>query len=398
MKIFLSLITLLFTSLLYATELKIASYNVENLFDMKYSGREYDAYIPNRHNWTLSNYKKKLLNISEVICGIDADIIALQEIENENVLKALQKSLKRVGCNYKYRAITHKKISAIQQAILSKKPIQSTRELKVGYKLGLRPILEAKFMIEGRALYIYVNHWKSKASKEPQRMVSAKVLKKRLLQLPKESEYILIGDFNSNYNEDELIGSSTGLNTTLNSVNENKIQQKIFAHYNLWLELPIYKRWSHNFYGDKQGLDAILLPHTLFDGRGVDYVNDSFYVFKKSYLFHKKGYIFRWVYKKNRHRGEGYSDHLPVVATFSTKPYRYLPSTVRLEKEVKVISKDKKRAWIKLKNREKILIYGGVKDLYVGKKYDISIYSEQIYKGEREIIDFKIEKRYDDKK
>jgi hypothetical protein len=40
------LLFLILSTLLNAIELKIASYNVENLFDMSYNGTEYKEYIP----------------------------------------------------------------------------------------------------------------------------------------------------------------------------------------------------------------------------------------------------------------------------------------------------------------------------------------------------------------
>ena len=48
----------------------IATYNVENLFDLKKSGFEYDEYIPNGvSEWNQKNYDIKLKNISKVISG-----------------------------------------------------------------------------------------------------------------------------------------------------------------------------------------------------------------------------------------------------------------------------------------------------------------------------------------
>jgi len=45
--------------------LKIASYNVENLFDLYKSGYEYKEYIPNtKSNWNQKTYKIKLKNIA----------------------------------------------------------------------------------------------------------------------------------------------------------------------------------------------------------------------------------------------------------------------------------------------------------------------------------------------
>ncbi len=417
---------ILFSYSLYSTELKIASYNVENLFDLKKDGTEYKEYIPYKHNWNRKTFKKKLLNSAEVICDVNADIIGLQEIENKHVLKLLQKTLGKIGCNYKYLAITHKKHSAIQVALLSKIPIVNTKEIVVNYKLGFRPILEVKFRVDKQPFFVYVNHWKAKSSPESYRIRSAKVLRDRLKELSKGSEYILLGDFNSDYDEYLHLkqkhndsNGKTGINHILHSIDSfgkmvrvNSLYPNIFFHYNLWLELPNYRRWSHNFYGDKEGLDSILLPYTLFDGKGLEYVSHSFNVLKKSYLFHKKGYIYRWVYRNNRHLGKGYSDHLPVFATFSTnQPYKrvlltpkegtvdilknkevYLP--LHLSK-VKVFSVSKNRAIIgKQGSKQYIAIYGTKELLKLGKSYDIMVYGRDFFNGRYEIVDFEIEKRY----
>ena len=111
-------------SLLISSEVKIASYNVENLFDDVYNGSEYDEYIPSQHSYNTHMYNIKLQHTAEVICDIDADIIALQEIENQNVLKNLLSTLKKAGCAYKYSAITTKRNAPIQVALLSRKLIR----------------------------------------------------------------------------------------------------------------------------------------------------------------------------------------------------------------------------------------------------------------------------------
>ena len=73
MKIFFLLISV-FILAFGGESLKIATYNVENLFDLKKSGYEYKEYIPYAtSNWDDRNYKTKLKNLSKVIRDIDAD-------------------------------------------------------------------------------------------------------------------------------------------------------------------------------------------------------------------------------------------------------------------------------------------------------------------------------------
>jgi predicted extracellular nuclease len=105
----LRLISLLFliVNIIYGdTELKIATYNVENLFDLEKKGYKYKEYKPyTKSLWNKKNYKTKLNNIAKIIKDIDADIIALQEIHSLQALKDLsieaKPSKKKVGTDYK---------------------------------------------------------------------------------------------------------------------------------------------------------------------------------------------------------------------------------------------------------------------------------------------------------
>jgi len=201
--------------LLCAKPFKVASYNVENLFDAAYQGTEYEEYIPGRHNWTKRMAQIKLDRTAEVICDLDADIIALQEVENESVFNALRQRLKRVGCPYRYGAITHKKGAPIQVALLSRFPLKQHHDLQVSFSPYVRNILEAEAEIDGHSLTIFANHWKSKSRKgvESKRLAYARTLEKRILSLPKNREYIILGDLNSNY--DAYLTLPKRLNDTL---------------------------------------------------------------------------------------------------------------------------------------------------------------------------------------
>jgi len=62
-----------------------------------------------------------------------------------------------------------------------------------------RDILQAEIDVNGKRLIIFVNHWKSKIWPEKHRIVFAKRLMKEVKKLKKFDDYIMLGDFNSNY-------------------------------------------------------------------------------------------------------------------------------------------------------------------------------------------------------
>jgi len=406
-----------------AQPFKVATYNVENLFDAVHNGTEYEAYLPGRHGWSYRMMQKKIDHTAEVICDLDADIVGLQEIENERVFTALRERLSRVGCGYRYGTITHKRGAPIQVALLSRFPILKSRELQVSYAPRVRNILEVEVEAKEVPLTLFVNHWKSKSRKgyESKRIAYAKTLRKRLEKMPKQKEYIILGDLNSNYDAhltlperlDDTYGKRA-LNHILHTTEEKDLLDEdavrnagSLIHYDLWQELPFRDRWSHKFYGRKSTLDHILLPASMFDGKGIDYVNDSFGVFKRAYLFTQKGYINSWQIKGGKHTGKGYSDHLPLFALFDTRPYtpkkghspkavtggsiemlyrsETIDTPVLIENAV-VVLKRGRYAVIKQKPKGRgIFVYGAVQGLKEGRRYDLKVQEISTYKGLKEI-------------
>jgi len=172
--------------------LKIATYNVENLFDLEKQGYKYREYKPyGKSLWNKKNYKIKLNNITKVIFDIDADIIALQEIHSLKALKDLRFALKQKGLYYQYYSIANKKSTAIKVAILSKIPFVYSKELSVTSSYKYRNIQEIKFNINSQEFYIFNNHWKSKSGPESMRITSAKVLKKRISNIGYDKNIII---------------------------------------------------------------------------------------------------------------------------------------------------------------------------------------------------------------
>jgi predicted extracellular nuclease len=320
------------TFVLGDTNLKIASYNVENLFDLEKSGHEYPEYIPyTSANWNKTTYKIKLKNIAKVIKDIDADIIALQEVESLQALRDLRFTLKQAGLYYQYYKIADNKNTTIKVALLCKIPFFYTKELDVTSSYAYRNILEVKFRVNKKDFYLFVNHWKAKSGPESKRIVSAKTLQKRIKQLGYDKNIILLGDFNSDYEEyirferkraHNDTNGKTGINHILKTIQQNKESSLVSYEkdnfYNLWYDADEEKRYTYIFRGQKEALDNILISQSLLQKEDMYYKNASISSYKPDYLLKGKS-INRWQTSKKKphtHKGKGYSDHLPIVANF----------------------------------------------------------------------------------
>ena len=420
------IIYFLVVSYVFSVDFKVATYNVENLFDMKNDGTEYKEYKPNSKYWNTKSFDTKVRNIVKVIKDLDADILALQEIENINSFNILKQKIS----TYKYSYFLKKSTTSIGVAILSKYKIINNKSIQINkYNPYSRPILKTTININDNILIIYVNHWRSKRASESKRIPYGQQLIRDIRKLKHDSDYIILGDLNSNYDEylsmkyDKKLNDTYGitainqvLNTSLNNnlINKNDIYKnktKPRIHYNLWLDLEYEQRFSSKFRGKNNTPDNIILPHGLFDNKNISYINNSFGVFKKDYLY-KNNKIIRW----NMRNKNGYSDHLPIYALFSTMKQDYKISEKKLIKDknyiiddlykiqnlsksvilndVVVIYKYKNIAIIKAKFQKAILIYSKDINLKEGYKYDLNIDSIMIYKGLKEITKFRVKKKY----
>ena len=419
----------LITVTLNANTFSIASYNVENLFDLNKDGNEYSEFIPDtKANWNEENFNIKINNLTKVIKDLDADIIALQEIENRELMQLLLKKLP----NYKYYSFIKYPDSAIGIGFLSKIKIKENKNLDVKVRNKIyRPILETTFVHENIEFKIFNNHWPSKASAESYRVKYAKNLQERVTLLPEDYDYILIGDFNSDYNEMQTFKTNhklnnsrgiTGINQILNTVIDDKFvtyddiwKNEKRVHYNLWLDIPTNERFSSKYKGGNVTPDNILISPALFDTKKVSYIPNSFTVFKPNYLY-ENNIVKRWQMNENTlntsHKGEGFSDHLPIYAKFSVDKndtnvlknqeenteistisdlYKKekLTQSIRIEQAI-VIYKNEEKAIIKKPNDRSIYVYKNAKELKLGYSYNLQINQIFDYYGLKEIKDFAI--------
>lgn len=319
-----------------STVFRLACFNVQNLFDLERRGTEYVEFVPDGvSGWNRKMLELKHVHLGQVVADLNADVLALTEVETEKALAGFQSFLETKGVNYPFSAMVAPRRQAVGCALLSVYPIISKKELVVDRGRG-RSILKVVLKVEGRPFIVYVNHWPSRKNPESRRIRYARVLKKELMTLNPGSDYVVAGDLNSDYDEFRTFAQNRELNDTCGETGINHVLGTAWNGrlveismlksktggdllYNLWLERPVDRRWSYIFFGRKETLDHILVPRALFDGRGIDYLDRSFNHFAPSYLFDGRR-INHWKMsgkKVKRHLGKGYSDHLPVYADFT---------------------------------------------------------------------------------
>lgn len=380
------LLFLLFPFFLFAQSFSVATYNVYNLFDDRIDTTEYPDFSANR--WGKKEFEQKLANLVQPLKSIGADVLALQEVENENALIRLQKKL-----SYKYRAFTKKDDGAVGVALLSNLQIIDTQIVRVGN--ASRDILKVTLLFNQNPFTVYVNHWNSLSAPEAKRIASAQALMDDIAS-SKVNEYIILGDLNSNYDRYLYRDSITAINHVLQTIKDDILittaSLRKGAHANLWLELPAKKRFSYFFKGRKNTLDHIVIPFSMVDGKGIDYVADSFNVYAPSYLLQKNK-----IDKK-------YSDHLPLVARFSTEAFTPKKQNIAQTSIKKIATTglsepavindaivtytDKYGFILKDKSMRSIFVYAPQINLSVGACYNVAVERTKRYNGAVEIENF----------
>ncbi|MFW6387965.1 MAG: endonuclease/exonuclease/phosphatase family protein, partial [bacterium] len=198
-------------------QLHVATYNVENLFDAEYDGSEFPSFDPRSDHWGAGRYDRSLENTVQVIRtlggGDGADVLALQEVENQVVLEDLARALVSLG--YSHRILVEN-TGAFHNAVFSRYPVEAVRThaLALPWSGPGRYILEVDINWNGLVLRFLVNHWHSKSggaeASEPSRREAAAVVARRIRETTAEDgpPVVALGDLNVNADEYDRIGAA----------------------------------------------------------------------------------------------------------------------------------------------------------------------------------------------
>ena len=308
--------------------IRIAFYNVENLFDTEDDPLTLDEdFTPGgKQEWTTERYHTKLDRIHEVVRGMQYPaLLGLCEVENKKVLDDLSNTGNMA--DYKYESVHFDSPDkrGIDVALLFQKnkfKVNGSEIVRVNFPDSVVPdepgytsrdLLFVQGVLPNKTnVYVVVAHFPSRrggvAKSEPKRLHVASYLKKKMRELTKadpKSQFIIMGDFN-----DETTNKSIARTLEAFPLPKESTEGRL---YNTFSKLDADGEGSYNYRGNWNMLDQIILSHHFFqENNSLQF--QSAHIYKEDFMLYedkKHGPRPNRTYGGPRYFG-GYSDHLPV--------------------------------------------------------------------------------------
>ena len=291
--------------------LSVGFWNVENLFDLEDNPDKNDDEfaLGGRKKVDQQIYDLKIKHSSEVevLQDLNVDVLGLCEVENYKVLNDLNNAFKER--NYEIIHYESPDNRGIDNALFYDKnrfSIISSRAIENKLKNGgpTRDILYVLGEYNDARLHIFVNHWPSnyggKEKAIPKRTETAELIIKEIkniLSVEKSAEIILIGDFNEDPDDKNIM-----------------LLEKVGLASLMKPMLGKPKVGTYVYRGEDSFLDQIIVNEHLQDEEGLSIVEESAYILDLPKYRQQEGnykhYPFRF-WAGNRLLG-GYSDHLAI--------------------------------------------------------------------------------------
>jgi endonuclease/exonuclease/phosphatase family metal-dependent hydrolase len=257
-------------------KLRVATFNVENLFARWRFNEDVDPVTANERGWIVEEAAFEELGedskalTGEAIKAIKADVLAVQEVEGVDTLKRFRSKFLGGFPAYEYVAgidgNDYRRL--IDVAVLSKRPITRVRShqhvpdsVESGTGLFSRDCLEVDIDVDGTTVTLFVNHLKSmietreetREKRERQAAGVRKIIEARFGANPGTENFIVLGDLND-YLETDGEGES-GIKGLLEW---DQVE-------NVILRRDPDDRWTHYWAGgeDYKQLDYLLLSKSL---------------------------------------------------------------------------------------------------------------------------------------
>lgn len=353
-------------------EIKVAFWNLQNLFDAKLSAIAADLGYTADNGWTEAVVESKLDHLAEVIRlmhdGQMPDLLGVCEVENKNLMERLASRLD--ADRYAVAHVDSPDIRGIDASLLYDRsvfyphPEMPLRAVKVSNRFPTRDIFEVPLCLHGSdtELIVYVNHWPSRSmgkyESEPLRisvanhlgrLIDDQVKMDRLdyLQMPDTEEtmtllnqrwnrnILLMGDFNDEPFDrsildylkassgtdhlEEKIKASRGRDRQHTPTPSAYFKEQAYLFNCMWPVLAQPDTGTLYYSGSTNSmnvLDQFMISRGLYYGQqGLRFDCDSVEIFRPDIMSSsRKGRPVSFEYDKRGTKApRGYSDHFPIT-------------------------------------------------------------------------------------
>ncbi|MCW8810325.1 MAG: hypothetical protein OQK64_05145 [Ignavibacteriaceae bacterium] len=317
----------------------LASWNLQNLFDTVDDPQKNDEeFLPNGEmQWTKERLDKKLYNLARVIRsmnnGAGPDLLGVCEVEHEALLDSMIKKFLS-DLDYKTAYIESPDNRGIDNGLIFKAnefKVLNVQVDTVHISSGLptRLIMGVNLLTDNNEkITVFVNHWPSRSGgqieSEPNRIEAAKTLRyalDRIFKIEEDAQIFIIGDFNDDPINKSVLETLRAHPIKCDSLNAEFEVESEGELFNLSYESYENELGSYKYRDTWNMLDQIIVSGSLITGDVINYICNSFEVYKPNFLITKsgdyKGTPFP-TFGGRRYLG-GYSDHFPIIAKFKIK-------------------------------------------------------------------------------
>ncbi len=314
----------------------LAFWNTQNLFDTVDDPAINDEeFLPNGEmQWTEDRLDKKMYNLARIIRMMNnengPDILGVCEVENEDVFKLMvDKYLSDLNYNIAYlespdnRGIDNGLIYKADKFRLLNLQAD-TVHLADGWPTRL--IFGVNLLTnENEKITVFVNHWPSRSGgqieSEPKRISAAQTLRNavdRIFYSDEKANIFIIGDFNDDPVDASLLGTLKAHPIRCDSLAADFEMNSDSELFNLSYKSFEVGEGSYKYRDTWNMLDQIIVSGSIITGGYINYICNSFEVFKPNQIVTQTGQYQGTpfpTYGGRKYLG-GYSDHFPVIARF----------------------------------------------------------------------------------
>ncbi len=305
-------------------EIRLAWYNLENLFE------------PGQHpelkdGWSRNRYDKKIRNVASVIgalfSGMGPDLIGICEVQSDGVLDDVRAALPNSGT---YAMVHHDSpdVRMIDVGFLYRPAVVSKpkpRAFNIRKRYPTRDILDVTFRVKnGSVLHVIGNHWPSRSGgqyeSEPYRILVAEncawIVEQHYRDDP-EANILLMGDFNDepfNRSVQEYLFAIR--NRARVQARRNSPKARPYLYNLSWPLLDGPTPGSFYFGSGPAGwnmLDQMMVSKGILTGsNGLKIEQETMAVFRPKWI--RDGSKPKPFRRRQRKWVEGFSDHFPITA------------------------------------------------------------------------------------